>query len=348
MRKWIRRVLCVLAALAMLCGAALAEEMAVVNCEEWVSLRAEPSTSAQRLAKVPLGALVENCIYASDGFVACEYQGAKGYILAEYLQPVSAGADGRDMTVVNCEEWVSLRSQPAASADRLAKVPLGATVENCVLSSNGFMQCTYQGVSGYILADYLSASDIGATGYKLFLEVEWNGLTFTAERGRAGEGEALRATCQDAAGTLVWQRELASQYMTELRLTDAFLGGTADQPVALLYVFDGGLFAVDLATGESLWTFDAVDLGGSLTHAVGEDGTVYVGGYYGPDPVAISASGELLWEADSGRDTFWLYDMEITDEGVVCTYDAIDGAPGSAEICYGFDGSVAWVRASGE
>ena len=121
-----------------------------------------------------------------------------------------------------------------------------------------------------------------------------------------------------------------------------------DQPVALLYVLDGGLFAVDLATGESLWTFDAVDLGGSLTHAVGEDGTVYVGGYYGPDPVAISASGELLWEADSGRDTFWLYDMEITDEGVVCTYDAIDGAPGPAEICYGFDGSVAWVRASGE
>ena len=83
-------------------------------------------------------------------------------------------------------------------------------------------------------------------------------------------------------------------------------------------------------------------------HAVGEDGTVYVGGYYGPDPVAISASGELLWEADSGRDTFWLYDMEITDEGVVCTYDAIDGAPGPAEICYGFDGSVAWVRVSGE
>ena len=42
MRKWIRRVLCVLAALAMLCGAALAEEMMVANCEEWVSLRAEP------------------------------------------------------------------------------------------------------------------------------------------------------------------------------------------------------------------------------------------------------------------------------------------------------------------
>ena len=84
MRKWIRRVLCVLAALAMLCGAALAVEMTVVNCEEWVSLRAEPSTSAQRLAKVPLGALVENCIYASDGFVACEYQGAKGYICLLY------------------------------------------------------------------------------------------------------------------------------------------------------------------------------------------------------------------------------------------------------------------------
>ena len=35
--------------------------MEVVNCNEWVSLRESPSTSAKRLVKVSLGAIVSNC-----------------------------------------------------------------------------------------------------------------------------------------------------------------------------------------------------------------------------------------------------------------------------------------------
>lgn len=59
--------------------------MYVVNCEEWVSLRAMPSTKSERMRKVPLYADVENCFYAGNGFILCEYDGAVGYILEEYL-----------------------------------------------------------------------------------------------------------------------------------------------------------------------------------------------------------------------------------------------------------------------
>ena len=64
-------------------------DMYVVNCEEWVSLRAMPSTKSERMRKVPLYADVENCFDAGNGFVFCEYDGAAGFILEEYLVPAS-------------------------------------------------------------------------------------------------------------------------------------------------------------------------------------------------------------------------------------------------------------------
>ena len=64
--------------------------MRVVKCKEFVSLRETRSTSAKRLVKVPLGALV--LAYPEygeeNGFIYCVYQGEEGYILSEYLQPI--------------------------------------------------------------------------------------------------------------------------------------------------------------------------------------------------------------------------------------------------------------------
>lgn len=65
----------------------LTDQMIVVNCEEWVSLRESPDTSSTRLAKVPLNARVSGCKDSGD-FIYCEYEGQQGYILAKYLKPV--------------------------------------------------------------------------------------------------------------------------------------------------------------------------------------------------------------------------------------------------------------------
>ena len=71
-----------------------AYNMVVVNCDEWVSLRAEPSKSSERLAKVPLGAVVADCLYPQDGFISCSYEGVRGYILEEYLEPIIEEYEG--------------------------------------------------------------------------------------------------------------------------------------------------------------------------------------------------------------------------------------------------------------
>ncbi len=64
--------------------------MRVVNCKEYVSMRAERSTKSDRLMKVPLGALVFAFPEFGDenGFLLCSYHDESGFILAEYLEPV--------------------------------------------------------------------------------------------------------------------------------------------------------------------------------------------------------------------------------------------------------------------
>ena len=64
--------------------------MRVVNCKEYVSLRIRPSTSVNRRAKVPLGALVLTFpeYGEENGFICCMYHGDFGYILTEYLEPL--------------------------------------------------------------------------------------------------------------------------------------------------------------------------------------------------------------------------------------------------------------------
>jgi len=57
----------------------------VANCNEWVSLRAEPHSSAERLQRVPLGAALEDVHYYGSDFAYGCYNGDYGYVLAQYL-----------------------------------------------------------------------------------------------------------------------------------------------------------------------------------------------------------------------------------------------------------------------
>ena len=57
----------------------------IVNVGSWASLRDYPSTSANRLAKVPRGELVTNCYIVDERFACCTWNGMTGYILLENL-----------------------------------------------------------------------------------------------------------------------------------------------------------------------------------------------------------------------------------------------------------------------
>ena len=141
----------------------------VVNCDEWVTLREYPSTQAYAVTRVWRGEKVTAYAYNGE-FTECEYNGLHGYILSYYLSsskprpvknvdPDEFGYEEGDyigtMRVVNCREWVTLRSRPSTSASAVVHVPLGAKVEGYWYNSR-FVECYYHGMHGYILADYLS------------------------------------------------------------------------------------------------------------------------------------------------------------------------------------------------
>ena len=97
--------------------------------------------------------------------------------------------------------------------------------------------------------------------------------------------------------------------------------------------------AVDFYDGEFIWQLSE-SLGGSICHTVAEDGTIYIAGFEGPDPVAISVDGELLWRSFvDNDDIYWSYLLEITEDGILCSYDSGDDTQYYA-VLIGNDGSV--------
>ena len=120
-------MLCVLPAFA----AGVSPVMQVTKCNSYVSLRVSPDTKSARLVKVHLGELVTDCESASNGFVKCTFDGQTGYILEKYLKTTTEPSDAKvlpNQQVTKCTSWVSLRKEADTSSERLAKVPLGATV----------------------------------------------------------------------------------------------------------------------------------------------------------------------------------------------------------------------------
>ncbi|MBO4299194.1 MAG: hypothetical protein J5602_01910 [Clostridia bacterium] len=248
-----------------------------------------------------------------------------------------------DMMVVNCEEWVSLREVPGTGGDRLAKVPLGAMVAEAewVPLYDQYVYCRFGGQWGYVLSKYLRPEDEG--GFAVVLDETRDGLEVVAVRSYEDSYESLLAYAVDEQGKVVWSHRTVPVEITELDRTAAFIGGTAQEPRVMVYNTEEGLTALDLFTGEALWTLARQDvwLGASLSCAMTEDGTMYIGGYYGPDPVAIDVDGRVLWQADSGSDDiFWLYEIELTDEGVAAHYDSFPDSTVGGWVVYGLDGTV--------
>lgn len=245
-----------------------------------------------------------------------------------------------DMTVVNCEEWVSLREAPDTSSKRLKKVPLGAVVTDGAWEDGqgDFMYCCYEGTYGYILSRYLTADTGG--GANAALDVTLAGRRVRAERGHLGGGEYLLVTCEDAGGNVLWSYETSTDNVTELTPTDAFIGGWAQDPLVMVYNADKGLAALDILTGAEMWTVtpDAADLGASISYANDpRTGIIYVGGYYGPDPVAIDGRGNVLWKSDSGG-CVWLYEIALDGDGIAAHYDMMDDTSTAGWVYFDADG----------
>ena len=134
----------------------------VVNCKQSITLRTAPSTSSSEITQIPLGQAVGYIENAGNGFYKINYNGRVGYGLAAYLSSTkpntssgSSVSSARSAQVVNCSDWITLRSTPSTSGNSLAKIPLGAYVTFISTAENGFYCIEYNGKRGYALQSYL-------------------------------------------------------------------------------------------------------------------------------------------------------------------------------------------------
>ena len=339
-------------------GGDVLKNQMVYNCDEYVSLRKDPDTKSERLAKVPKGAIVTGCIYWSDSFTKCEYKGKTGYILSKYLKtadytvkvtptpttkPTTTPKPSATpntvypalpfaMTVINCNEFVSLRAKPTSNSNQLKRVPLGSVVYECQQVNDSYVYCRFDGTYGYVNIGYLGAYQepsitVEPTQTSPLLEMDWpsytsltavgdsvleysfDGYTVVARRDTAGGYEYFKLVCYDPNRKPIWQMG-GEVEAAELPAYDAFIAGSADRP--LVVVFESGFGFESYEVGpwsDLIWELKsdaATEVSGGISTALLKDGTTFVVGYYDPAPICISKEGELLWAAENtDTNVYW-------------------------------------------
>ena len=238
------------------------------------------------------------------------------------------------MRVVRCKSYVSLREAPNKTSKQLAKIEPDEIVYYCSRNEKEFAyspyrkqvhmftKCVYEGQEGYILSRFLEPApeyepvetrsqsgkmtreEIIGSGQVVFEWAEFNVSVLAAYEvvtEKAGETpwETLRVGCfiDDEPE---WGYTEQVQQSGQSRNLTAFIGGTEDEPQVYVYDAEYGLIMLDLIDGSEQWELskDTCSLGDCAVVTTGANtGILYVAGSDGPDPIAISAEGNVLWRS---------------------------------------------------
>ena len=149
--------------------------MEVVNCDEWVSLREVPSTTAKRLTQVPLGATVINCQKFTDEWTYAEYDGYGGYILAKYLKPMEGSIAFSAMLVTNLGSTVPFYTHDGLKSRTPSEmIEPNTIVRDGYLMSDGMVNVKYKDRYGYISLEHLmSYTDLFHYPQSIILHESW-------------------------------------------------------------------------------------------------------------------------------------------------------------------------------
>lgn len=262
------------------------------------------------------------------------------------------------MRVVNCRDFVNLRERPDKTSKSLAKVPLDAIVQYCSNNvskyANGkykqqyklFIRCEYEGQEGYILKkhlvpapeaemaetrqnnDLMTREQVIGNGKVVLDWKEFNVSVLaayeTAEE-KDGPWEYLRVGCfiDDEPA---WGYTEGVQRTGQFANLKAFMGGTEDEPQVYVYDAEYGLIMLDLMDGMEMWTLPVFtcSLGNAAVCAVEKNtGNMFIAGTDGPDPVAISPEGDVLWKSDiDDPEVYSPKEIELNPADIVIRYES--------------------------
>lgn len=154
-KRWIALVLFLSMMLAAMPAVAQNDyygNMEVINCNEWVSLRAEPRTSAKRLVKVPLGANVTECQQYGAGWIYAVYDGKQGYIQDKYLKQCEGVSVYSVMLVNEGADFYETMGEMTPEGT----IPENSIVRDCAVYASGRACVKYGGRSVYVSAEHVT------------------------------------------------------------------------------------------------------------------------------------------------------------------------------------------------
>lgn len=248
------------------------------------------------------------------------------------------------MEVVRCKEYVTLRAEPYKKAKALAKVPLGSVVYNCrtIREKKSFVYAEYEGIAGYILVNYLekapqyepavtsaisgnlTENEIRDSG-DLVLDWQDYNISVLASHEFRKEGkkktEVLRIGCF-IDGEPLWGHTETLEVFSDYTMLRVFVGGTEDEPMVMLFDGGYGLSQLDLLSGKERWVLltGSCDLGDGAVSAVGENGNIFIAGTDGPDLIAVSPDGRMLWTAEDNPDLSGPVEIILNENDIQVRY----------------------------
>ena len=107
----------------------------------------------------------------------------------------------------------------------------------------------------------------------------------------------------DRKGAVMWKTNLAEKQGT--RNTNLIWGGSADQQNLYVGLVTGAITAIQIATGEKLWTTRLAQPGSRISYAAANSaipGAVFIGGTDGKMHALATSDGHELWSYDTARD----------------------------------------------
>lgn len=248
------------------------------------------------------------------------------------------------MQVVRCKEYVTLRAEPYKKAKALAKVPLGSVVYNCrtIREKKSFVYAEYEGIAGYILVNYLekapqyepavtsaisgnlTENEIRDSGDVVLDWQDYN-ISVLASHEFRKEGknktEILRIGCF-IDGEPLWGHTETLEVFSDYTMLRVFVGGTEDDPMVMLFDGGYGLSQLDLLSGKERWVLQtgSCDLGDGAVSAVGENGNIFIASTDGPDLIAVSPDGRVLWTAEDNPDLSGPVEIILNENDIQVRY----------------------------
>ena len=142
---------------------------ATVTGGDTINVRSGPGTEYSRVTMVAEGKRVR-VVSKDGGWCKVSFDGTTGYILADYVKADGSGtksgsqsaAQSGSPATVTGGEIINVRSGPGTDHERVTTVADGKKV-TVIGEENGWSKVSFDGMTGYILSDYVSRESGGSS-----------------------------------------------------------------------------------------------------------------------------------------------------------------------------------------